>query len=310
MDFISNSFYQKFQGVIKNLHENFFTNTISLKEKETEGFMFNFLFKKSRLDFKIHAEFVPKSVGAFLINLDRATERLKFVKPRIDQLGLSFERISAIDGKLLSEEEIQKFCDQEQFKKYFKMLPEKETIGCSLSHEKALRMFLESEYEFALIFEDDVEFDPCELKDCVEKAIEKKDLFDILSFEVTHNRFPLKISDLCEDKYMALYFTAVKHAGCYLINRSAVKKLLDKFFPIIMPFDHYFTAYWEFDIKFAGVEPCIVTQSFGDSQIKTGSTKKIDDFRIKISNAIFNIRRSTVGFLYNLFLVLNKKFQN
>lgn len=282
----------------------------SPEEKVTEFFMFNFLFSESHSDFSVHSEFVPDSVGVFLINLDRATERLEFVKPNINQLGLPVKRISAIDGKLLSEEEIQKVCDQEKFKKYFKMLPEKGTIGCSLSHEKALRTFLESEYEFALIFEDDVEFDPCELKDCVEKAIEKKDLFDILSFEVTHNRFPLKISDLCEDKYMALYITAVKHAGCYLINRNAAKKLLGKFFPIIMPFDHYFTAYWEFDIKFAGVEPCVVTQSFGDSQIKTGSTKKIDDFRIKISNAIFNIRRSIVGFSYNLLLILNKKFQN
>ena len=151
----------------------------SPEEKVTEFFMFNFLFSESHSDFSVHLEFVPDSVGVFLINLDRATERLEFVKPNINQLGLPVERISAIDGNLLSEEEIQKVCDQEKFKKYFKMLPEKGTIGCSLSHEKALRTFLESEYEFALIFEDDVEFDPCELKDCVEKAIEKKDLFDM-----------------------------------------------------------------------------------------------------------------------------------
>lgn len=264
--------------------------------------MFNYLFNQTCSDFKIHVEFVPNSIGVFLINLDRATERLKFTKSHIDQLGLPVERISAIDGQLLSEKEIQRICDQEQFKRYFKMLPELGTIGCSLSHEKALRKFLESKYEFALIFEDDVTFNPHDLKACVEKAIAKKNLWNILSFEVTHNRFPLKISDLYEDKYMALYVTSVKHAGCYLINRDAAKKLLEKFYPIIVPFDHYFTASWEFDIKFVGVEPSIVQQSFGSSQIKIGLTKKFNNFSVKISNAIFNIRRSIVGCLYNLYL--------
>ncbi len=273
------------------------------KEKGIERFMFNFLFNQSHSVFTSKSEeIVIDSVGAFLINLDRATERLKFAKPHIDQLGLPVERISAVDGQLLSEKEIQKICDREQFKKYFKMLPEPGTIGCSLSHEKVLRKFLESEYEFALIFEDDITFDSHNLKVCVEKAVEKKDLWDILSFEVTHNRFPLKISDLYEDKYMALYVTSVKHAGCYLINRDAAKKLLEKFYPIIMPFDHYFTASWEFDVKFVGVEPSVVQQNFGNSQIKIGLTKKFNDFSVKISNAIFNIRRSIVGFIYNLYL--------
>ena len=144
--------------------------------------MFNFLFNKSHSDFRVHAKFTPNSVGAFLINLDRAPERLEFVKPNIDQLGFPVERISAIDGKLLSKSELHKVCDYKKFKSYFKMLPERGTIGCSLSHEKALKRFLESEYEFALIFEDDVVFNPPELRKCIDKSIEKKNLWDILNF--------------------------------------------------------------------------------------------------------------------------------
>ncbi|MBO7454041.1 MAG: glycosyltransferase family 25 protein [Alphaproteobacteria bacterium] len=266
--------------------------------------MFNFLFNKSRSDFKIHAGFAPNSVGAFLINLDRATERLEFVKPNIDQLGFPVERISAVDGKLLSEEELRKVCDYKKFKGYFKMLPERGTIGCSLSHEKALERFLESEYEFALIFEDDVIFNPHELRECVNRAIEKKDLWDILNFETFHDGFPFKIADLYENKNMSLYFTPVTHAGCYLINRCTAKKLLEKFYPIIMPFDHYFAASWEFDIKFVGVEPRIVKQNFGNSQIKSESTKKFNCRRVKLSNTVFNIRRVIVGFMYNLYLFI------
>ncbi len=272
--------------------------------------MFNFLFNNFRSDFKIHAEFVPNSVGVFLINLDRATERLAFVKPNIDQLNLPVEKISAIDGNLLTEEEIREICDQKQFKKYFKMLPERGTIGCSLSHEKALERFLESEYEFALIFEDDVVFNPHELRECVNKAIEKKNLWDILSFEMIHDGLPLKVADLYEDKWISFYLTSVKHSGCYLINRDAAKKLLEKFYPIIVPLDHYFTASWEFDIKFAGVEPRVVKQNFGSSQIKSESTKKFNSWKIKLSNAVFNTRRAIVGFVYNLYLFIRNLISN
>lgn len=288
------------------MHEKFFVNILSGKvveiQRTSEDFMFNFLFHESHLDFKIHSEFISDSVGAFLINLDRATDRLEFVKPHVDQLGIPVERISAVDGSLLSDEEIEKVCDKERFKKYFKMMPERGTIGCSLSHKKAWRRFLESEYEFALIFEDDVVFNPHELKSCVESAIEKKDLWDVLSFEMIHDGWPVKVANLHVDKWMSLYLANVTHSGCYLLNRNAAKKLLEKFYPIVVPVDHYITASWEFDIKFAGVEPRIVTQNFGNSQIKTDSVQKIDDLSIKISNAVFNIRRSVVRFLYNLYL--------
>lgn len=264
--------------------------------------MFNFLFDRTLSDFEVRSEFVANSVGAFFINLDRATERLEFVKPNIDQLGFSVERISAIDGNLLSEEELHKVCDYKKFKNYFKMLPERGTIGCSLSHEKALKEFLRSEHEFALIFEDDVIFNPRELRECVNRAIEKKNLWDILNFETFHDGLPFKIADLYEDKHMSLYFTPITHAGCYLINRCAAKKLLEKFYPIVMPFDHYFAASWEFDIKFVGVEPRIVKQNFGNSQIKSESTIKFDCRRVRLSNAVFNMRRTIVGFMYNLYL--------
>ncbi|MBO4405298.1 MAG: glycosyltransferase family 25 protein [Alphaproteobacteria bacterium] len=266
--------------------------------------MFNFLFNRTRLDFVVRAEFVADSVGAFLINLDRATDRLAFVKPNIDRLGFPVERISGIDGKLLSKEELHKVCDYERFKSYFKMLPERGTIGCSLSHEKALKKFLESEYEFALIFEDDVVFNPQELRECIDAAIEKKNLWDILNFETFHDGLPVKIADLCSDKHLALYFSSITHAGCYLINRSTAKKLLEKFYPIVMPFDHYFVASWEFDIKFVGVEPRIVQQNFGNSQIKSETTQNFESFGIKLSNAVFNSRRAVTGFIYNSYLFL------
>jgi GR25 family glycosyltransferase involved in LPS biosynthesis len=239
-------------------------------------------------------------IGAYLINLDRAKERLNFVMPAISALDLPMERISAIDGKTLSRKEIESVVDMENYKKFFKMKPEIGTIGCSLSHKKAWSRFLESDNEFAIIFEDDVQFHPAELRETVKLATGKKALWDIVNFETKHSGCPIKITELRNQKYLVFYLTNVTHAGCYLINRRAACKLLDKFYPIKMPLDHYFTTTWGLDLKFVGVEPRIVSQRLGDSQIKISSPQKIKTMETLIVNAIHNIQRAIFHFAYNL----------
>jgi glycosyl transferase family 25 len=256
-------------------------------------------------------------IGAYLINLDRATERLNFVMPSISALGFQVERISAIDGRNLSKTQINSIVDEKTYRMIFKMLPEKGTIGCSLSHEKAWRAFLKSDNEFAIIFEDDVKFDPDELSQTIKSVIEKKSLWDIANFETKHRGCPIRISKLNDDKYdenhdgkyetkyLVRYLTNVTHAGCYLINRKAAHELLLKFYPIKMPVDHYFTTCWEFDLRFAGIEPRIVSQKFGNSQIKTLPPRKIKTPWVLIVNAIYSIHRAVFHFTYNILCVWN-----
>lgn len=250
------------------------------------------------------------SVGIYIINLDRATARWDFIKKNVEELGLPVHRVSAVDGKTLSEEFIKQHVDSETYRNRFKMYPERGTIGCSLSHEKVWQEFLESDYEFALVFEDDVEFNSQDLKNCIEKAIEKSDLWDILSFEIFHGGCPVKICDLgYKNNFLAVYLTNVTHAGCYLINRKAVKRFLKQFYPITIPVDHYIPAGWMFDLKFLGVEPRIVYQTFGDSQIKTLDTVKFNDILTKTHNAIYNIKRAITHFCYNLKVYLSHKWK-
>ncbi|MDR2724282.1 MAG: glycosyltransferase family 25 protein [Holosporaceae bacterium] len=246
-------------------------------------------------------------VGAYLINLDRATERLDFVRPFIEALGLLTERISAIDGKTLSQKKIKSITDLESYKKIFKMYPEAGTIGCSLSHEKAWRRFLESDNEFAVIFEDDVQFNPQELLETIELLIIRKTLWDIANFETKHRGCPVKISKLNNHKHLVFYLTNVTHAGCYMVNRNAAHQLLKKFYPIKMPLDHYFTSAWEFNLKFVGIEPRMVLQKFGNSQIKTSSSEKIKTVKIRIISAGYNIQRAIFHFIYNLYCFIRVK---
>ena len=259
----------------------------------------SFNFHKSVID-----KFTPKKVHSYILNLDRAVERLQFIIPQVSNLEIPYERISAVDGKTLNEKELSSITDVKSYKSYFKMLPEPGTIGCTLSHEKVWKIFLESDNEFAVIFEDDAQFDPKELSEIITSVIEKKHLWDIVGFELNHHGNPMKIANISLKKSLVLYMTNVKHSGAYIINRKAAYRLLQKIYPIKMPVDHYYTRSWEFGLAFCGVEPRVVTQKVGESQIKSADYKKIKSFNVIATNAIYNICTSLIYTLYNFYILL------
>jgi GR25 family glycosyltransferase involved in LPS biosynthesis len=266
-----------------------------------------FLFLCSRI-FKVNdrncGEFRPVTsgkVGSYVINLDVAKERWNFVESSVAALGFQVERISAVDGRTLSSKEIESVTNVELYKFFFKMYPEEGTIGCALSHEKAWRAFLESDNEFALICEDDIQFDSKKLREVIDFVLRERESWNIVNFETKHDGFPQRISKYFQGQSLVVYLANVTHAGCYLIDRRAAYELLRKFYPIKMPVDHYLTAAWEFDLKFVGVEPRMVFQKFGDSHIKTLPSKKIRILFVIVVNAIYHVQRAIMHFTYNFF---------
>ena len=258
---------------------------------------------------KIHEnlKFRKGKVSAYIINMDKSKDRWKFVSSQVEQLNIPFERVSAVNGKAITKKDWKEIVDEKSFKDFFKMLPEPGTIGCSLSHEKVWRQFLASDNEFAVVFEDDVKFDPTKLYDIISAVIENKSLWDLVGFELNHYGYPQKIARLSEMEFLVFYMTNVKHSGAYMINREAAKRLLEKFYPIKMPLDHYFTRSWEFGLKFCGVEPRLVEQKFGDSEIKCDISEKFEDGKTLITNLIYNIYTAFMQTAYNFLLYLSSR---
>ena len=98
-------------------------------------------------------------MNIYYINLERSPLRRERLEKCLNLYSLSFTRIDAVDAKTLSDESAAQFYDPKiNSHGYFSTLKKSE-IACFLSHRKALRQFLdESDDDFALIFEDDVEF--------------------------------------------------------------------------------------------------------------------------------------------------------
>jgi glycosyl transferase family 25 len=231
------------------------------------------------------------STTSYLINLEIAKDRLEYSLPPVKALNFPVQIISAVYGKNLPRSEIEKKVDIESYKVRMRLYPGFGTIGCSLSHIKTWKIFLESDYEFALIFEDDVCFEPKQLQDTVAELTMSPGSWDICLFSPYHHGNPLAIKRLGRtNKNLCVYLTRVTQSGAYILNRKAATRLLANALPIKLPLDHYFTRAWEFGLIFTGVEPRIVDQnSFGDSYIappvsvyRTGDVSNIFRFKAKL----------------------------
>jgi glycosyl transferase family 25 len=251
-----------------------------------------------------------KGVGVYLINLDRSKDRYDYVIDKIKALGLPFKRISAVDGNLLSADELEKMVDK-SWLEY-----KKGQIGCYLSHVKFWKEFLESDYEYAVVFEDDVTFDPLKLKETIDEVLKYPSYWDICTFNMHwgngDQHFALSVDKILNQYEMLYYLQKPYLTGCYLINRHAAINLLQKAFPIKDAVDQYFSRSWEFDLKFVGIEPQLVSQSFGDSNIGASEEFKTGNkltFYKKLKLEIGRIQEQHICLFYNLKLWFqNKRF--
>lgn len=244
--------------------------------------------------------FQPEKVNAYVINLDSSKARHDYITPLIEALGLKTARISAIDGRKLSDIEIRQLIDPNIFDFYWST---KGTIGCSLSHIKTWKEFLDSDAEFALILEDDINFEPAKLRSVIDELTHNQSYWDIVSFDVAHKGTPVTIKTLGRHQHLSLYLTEVTHTGSYLLNRKAALKLLEKSLPIKMPVDHYFNRPWEFGLVFTGVEnPRLVSQQRGYSDIKHRELIEHQNHGIifKLNKMLYKMQSYTARFFYNI----------
>ncbi|MDR2458749.1 MAG: glycosyltransferase family 25 protein [Holosporales bacterium] len=229
------------------------------------------------------------SVHAYLINLDKSKDRLAEITPKLQTLCINYTRIPGVYGKDLSLEEKDRLVSRRRYLRFMHGRIGDGTVGCYLSHIKVWESFLESNCSYAVVFEDDADFVPGDLKRIVDALIKHKDRWDIVTFDYLHYGHPMKTLDLHEDSSLVRFRTRVGNTGCYLINRRAASRLLRKSLPIMMPIDHYFVRSWEFGLKFAGVSPKVVHQTQSTSVRKQMDRQEPVAVRYRILSTVYQI---------------------
>ena len=84
---------------------------------------------------------------AYMISLNDSTEKIDYLK----SFGIETVLVKGVNGKTIPMEEIVK-----RVSNTYKTFGPKGAIGCALSHMNTWKMFLETDDEYAIIFEDDV----------------------------------------------------------------------------------------------------------------------------------------------------------
>ena len=109
-----------------------------------------FVLEESKEPIQVNQEYQKNSINTYIINLDRATERLEKITPMATQLGFPHERIPAVDGKNIPQETIDKVVSDASYVNYVNSPLNVGSIGCYMSHINTWEKFLQSDYEYAL----------------------------------------------------------------------------------------------------------------------------------------------------------------
>lgn len=101
-------------------------------------------------------------IKSYVINLDRNPERFAHIDARFKELGLSYERIPAVDGKQIPRETFEAFAAARPMSgtgdsySTGQRVWTPSSMGCFLSHFEAWRRISEGADEYGAIFEDDI----------------------------------------------------------------------------------------------------------------------------------------------------------
>lgn len=189
-----------------------------------------------------------QSLDVYVINLDGSNDRLRDITRRLAAFGITFERISAFDGRKLDLSTIADY-NAGRAERYMGRSLVGGEIGCYRSHLDAAARFLRSDARYVLILEDDALplCNPVKLLEEALPALEKIDP-NWLLINIGNNK--LKIATplaaytvdghTCE-LMAAHYFPMTTSAIIW--SREGARLFVEGHRQIFAPVDNYF-RYW------------------------------------------------------------------
>ena len=214
------------------------------------------------------------NVFTTVINLASDTERMQTVSNHLNDLGIEFERLNAVNGRELDS-------DVAGYSKWrYALYTAKEKnpgeLGCYFSHIEALKRFVESGEDYGLIMEDDVNF-PIEIKGLLKAAIDIDLKWDILRLSSSKNQFLLGRKRLLGKYDIGYNILPLKNTAAYVISLKAAKVLIKKLMPMRQPYDVALDQEWRWGLRAASLSPLPVLLK--DDPGSISKAKRIKIFR-------------------------------
>jgi glycosyl transferase, family 25 len=189
----------------------------------------------------------------WVINLDRAPERLARITAQLQRLQLPFTRLAAVDAKAFTPAQAA-LLDEAAYRRKHGMTPVPGELGCYLSHVAVMRAFLASGAPAALVLEDDVKLHdtlPAVLRGLLAQA----GRWDMVKLSAVHSGTPQPYLEVAPGHQLAVMLSRCTGSSAYLMNRRAAQAYLEGLLPMQLPYDHVFDQGWRFGLKVRLVTP-------------------------------------------------------
>lgn len=164
---------------------------------------------------------ICSQIPAYVINLDRAADRLEHVRREFDRYGLEFVRVSAVDKILIADDELHE-------RELTTGRPwSKSQMAVLRSHMAVWKLIAEGSHPSGAVFEDDVHFTPNIVK-ALDAVRPLPDEADLVRCETTLQSMRLERKPIFEADGLALHRT--RHgawgAAAYILRRGTAERLL------------------------------------------------------------------------------------
>lgn len=172
----------------------------------------------------------------YVINLDRAPERLAYIDKTLTSMGLFYTRVSAVDGQLLSEKRRHEM--QKPSEKFYYLGPGE--LGCFLSHRECWKSLAQSTDDYACILEDDVHLSNASAE-VLGSETWIPEYTDIVKIETNFAKTLIENNGIGISNTRQITRLLNKHtsSGGYIISRSCAKKLYEMTELVTAPLDQF-----------------------------------------------------------------------
>ena len=194
-------------------------------------------------------------VPIFVINMEDNLPRLRDVTNQLKTFNLEFERIDAVAGRSLTQQQLNDCYDSELNKQFHHRDLTKGEIGCYLSHRKIWQKMNDENTDRALILEDDIAI-KSEISEGLDISNDEQG-WDVSKVAYAENVTPAETKKVNQNIELVSYYKVPNRTMGYFITQDAAKKMLNKD-KIYRPVDVDFQFYRDFDISVCGFVPSCV----------------------------------------------------
>jgi len=239
------------------------------------------------------------SLAAFVINLDRAPDRLAAAAAQLDKTGIRWQRVTAVDGRALKPEDLGNV-DLRAYARHMGRRYSHNEFACAFSHLLAMKEFLATDAAYGIILEDDFIIPDDETFGVtLATLIGNAGVWDFVKLGGIRNPWAVAQMTVSPRGKLAAPLFKCTGAVAYLVNRDAAAKIVEKFFPLTAHFDHQLDHPWRWRIKYRVVRPWIVNQSYSFASTITYSSSDNFPFYSRYQTLIYRMMVSLKRLGYN-----------